>query len=183
MATDNIGVTPHDPTRVPWDRVRLTRAFTPGRNHPVVGLVWHTLEGSTTGALDWWDGCMCGSAHFIVSRNGDIVLAVRLHDRAWHAGTNRATGRSEYWRNTDANEHTVGIELEGFANREPFPAAQLASCKRLAVWLTRQYTIVPEYRPNDIRGHKNHADVSNQRSDPGRHFPMDEVLAACRGAL
>jgi N-acetyl-anhydromuramyl-L-alanine amidase AmpD len=177
----HIGDNLPDDNAVPWDTVQHIRSgHTPGRSARIVGIVWHTLEDNVAqSSINWWETCHCGGAHFIVQKSGRIIQTVKLHDTAWHAGTTTGSGRSAFWRQNNANGSTVGIELEGKA-ADGFTRRQIASAKKLARWLTKQYGIVAEHRPNSLPGHKRHSDISNERSDPGPHFPMDEILAACR---
>jgi N-acetyl-anhydromuramyl-L-alanine amidase AmpD len=169
---------------VPWDAIDLVPQFTRGRPLPITGIVWHTLEGSSSGARSWWRQCDCASAEFIIERSGLVVLCVDLGNTAWHAGTRWVngvhTGRTPYWRAHNANHGNVGIELEGSASQPSFPAAQIEGAKQLARWLTRRYGIPAEHRANDMSGHKRHSEVSNQRSDPGPNFPLAEIIQACR---
>ena len=47
------------------------------------------------------------SAHFFISRNGELWQFVGCDDRAWHAGASGYRGRSQ------CNDDSIGIELEG----------------------------------------------------------------------
>ena len=45
------------------------------------------------------------SAHFLITRTGELVQFVSTHNRAWHAG-------KSFWRGiTDINSASIGIEL------------------------------------------------------------------------
>ncbi len=67
-------------------------------------LVVHTMQGTYSGAISWFQNCAAGaSAHYNVrSSDGEITQSVAEADIAWHAG---------HW---DTNVASIGIEHEGF---------------------------------------------------------------------
>jgi N-acetyl-anhydromuramyl-L-alanine amidase AmpD len=174
---------PTDPPRiVPWDAARLIRRpFTVGRGGACVcSVVWHSLEGSADGAISWWESQGGASAHFIITRAGRILLTVPLEHTAWHAGTDGTPGsgvygRTPFWRTHNVNQHSVGVELEGFA-ATGFTHEQAASARRLADWLTAQYPIPRAHTRDQYAGHHRHSEISAQRSDPGPFFQWEWVL-------
>jgi AmpD protein len=64
------------------------------------------------------------SAHFLVRRDGDVLQFVSIDDRAAHAGRSSYDGRAE------ANDWSVGIELEGLEG-DTFEPAQYAALEEL----------------------------------------------------
>lgn len=77
----------------------------------VCGIVIHyTAGGSAKGSIDW----LCNpqsraSAHYVISRSGDVAQLVRLKDKAWHAGVAEMEVDGEML--SDPSRFTIGIEL------------------------------------------------------------------------
>ncbi len=69
-------------------------------------IVIHTMEGSYSGAISWFQNSAAGaSAHYMVrSSDGEITQMVDEEDVAWHAGD---------WT---TNARSVGIEHEGYVS-------------------------------------------------------------------
>lgn len=69
-------------------------------------VVIHTMEGSYSGSISWFQNCSAeASAHYMVrSSDGQITQMVKEEDVAWHAG------------NWDYNTRSVGIEHEGYTS-------------------------------------------------------------------
>ncbi len=84
-------------------------------------VVCHITEGSYAGACSWLKNPLAqASAHFVVSRKGEITQLVDIRDTAWANGTSytpstteKATSTIVKSRNTNANCYTVSIEHEG----------------------------------------------------------------------
>jgi N-acetylmuramoyl-L-alanine amidase len=113
------------------------------------------------------------SAHYCVTREGEVVQMVPEDKRAWHAGVS-------YWRgHKDVNSASIGIELDnpGHTNGyEPFPEAQIEALLPLLHRMIREHDIP---RANVV----GHSDVAPLRkTDPGELFPW-EVLARYRLCL
>lgn len=95
------------------------------------------------------------SAHFVVRRDGEVLQFVSIDDRASHAGRSAWAGRSE------ANDWSVGIELEGLEG-DTFEPAQYAALERLLPAIDR----VGEVR--QVVGHEHVA--PGRKIDPGPGF-------------
>ncbi len=69
-------------------------------------VVVHTVQGSYSGCISWFQNCSASvSAHYVVrSSDGQITQMVWEEDVAWHAG------------NWSYNEASVGIEHEGYVD-------------------------------------------------------------------
>ena len=132
------------------------------------------MEGWLDGAISTWNKGVAG-AHLCVLRDGGVVLSCLLENIAWHAGTDYDTGRTMFWRGTNINPYSVGIELEGFAETG-FTEKQAAAVRRVSDWLTDRYGIPRKHTFDQIAGHHAHSEISNQRSDPGPHFDWSWVL-------
>jgi N-acetyl-anhydromuramyl-L-alanine amidase AmpD len=79
--------------------------YTAGRGgNPINYVVIHTMEGSYSGSISWFQNPSAGaSAHYMVrSSDGQITQMVDDQDTAWHAG------------NWYYNQHSIGIEHEGY---------------------------------------------------------------------
>jgi N-acetylmuramoyl-L-alanine amidase len=119
----------------------------------------HTGESSFSRALSTLTDPKSGvSAHYLISRSGDIAQLVDERDRAWHAGA------SHWGPIDDVNSVSLGIELDN-NGEEPFTDAQINALLRLLGDVTTRYGI----DPRNVIGH---ADVAPMRkADPSRYFP------------
>lgn len=106
------------------------------------------------------------SAHYLISRDGEVVRLVPEDRRAWHAGVS-------YWRGIkDVNSASVGIELDHPGHRYgygPFPDAQFEALVPLVARIVKNHGIA---RANVV----GHSDVAPARKiDPGELFPWDRL--------
>lgn len=105
------------PVDMAWRRMdirgsSLVSAFVPASSSnytndsrtSVSKVVIHTVQGSYSGAISWFQNSSAQvSAHYVVrSSDGQITQSVGEEDIAWHAG---------HW---DTNEASIGIEHEGY---------------------------------------------------------------------
>ena len=95
------------------------------------------------------------SAHFFISRLGELWQFVSCDYRAWHAGQSSYRGRS------DCNNNSIGIELEGLEG-DSFEAAQYETLSALCATLMLQYPIA------HVAGHEHVA--PGRKADPGSGF-------------
>lgn len=105
------------------------------------------------------------SAHFYISRNGDLWQFVSCDDRAWHAGVSSHEGR------VNCNDYSIGIELEGVEG-DTFETQQYARLGELCRALKSRYPIA------HIAGHQHVA--PDRKSDPGPGFDwrfFQQILA------
>lgn len=165
-----------------WDEVQLIRAgySTPQQWYALTGvwreirsIVWHDMEGYLAGAIARWNTGAAG-AHLCVLRNGRIVLTCDLRNVAWHAGTSAQVdsdtyGRTEFWRRTNVNPFSIGVELEGFVASEYTPE-QLGACRRITDWVTAKHNVLRARTWDVIDGHHAHSEISARRGDPGPLF-------------
>lgn len=88
-------------------------------------IVNHITEGSYAGAVSWLCNPKSGaSAHFVISRKGEITQLVDIREAAWANGTSTDPNKNNYYgksslklvrdRKTNANYYTISIEHEGF---------------------------------------------------------------------
>tara|TARA_Y100001958_G_C20975216_1_gene368604 strand:- start:55 stop:702 length:648 start_codon:yes stop_codon:yes gene_type:complete len=102
------------------------------------------------------------SSHYLIKRNGDIIILVPDLYIAWHAG-------KSYWKNLDSlNKNSIGIEIcnPGHKNNyKEFSEKQIKSIFYLSRNLINKYNIKIE----NILGHSDIAPL--RKKDPGEKFP------------
>lgn len=101
------------------------------------------------------------SAHYYVSRGGEIYKLVDESKKAWHAGVS-------YWCGKEGlNDNSIGIEIENLGHEhgyQNFPEAQIKAVIKLCQNLIKKYNI----KPQNIAGH---SDIAPERKeDPGEFF-------------
>jgi N-acetylmuramoyl-L-alanine amidase len=98
------------------------------------------------------------SAHYLISREGDILQLVDERQRAWHAG------QSWWGGTTDLNSASIGIELDNTGDEE-FAEPQITALLRLLTDLRARHGIPAA----NILGH---GDIAPGRKvDPSAYFP------------
>ena len=98
------------------------------------------------------------SAHYLITREGEIHLLVEEENKAWHAGRALIT-----------NSQSIGIELIGKIGGE-FTEAQYQALAWLCKDINKRYGITKkEY----YKGHSEIALPKGRKRDPGRGFSWD----------
>jgi AmpD protein len=95
------------------------------------------------------------SAHFFITRGGELWQFVSCDDRAWHAGASAWRGRG------NCNDDSIGIELEGLEGRS-FENAQYRSLAALCRDIADHYPVA------HLAGHEHIA--PGRKHDPGTGF-------------
>ena len=110
------------------------------------------------------------SAHYLISKQGEIFSLVAEEKRAWHAGVS-------YWRGRNAvNDFSIGIELDNNGSEE-FSSELMQSLILLLTYLRDKYNI----HNSNIIGH---SDIAPTRKvDPGIFFPWDILYKEGIGIL
>ncbi|GAA5177420.1 N-acetylmuramoyl-L-alanine amidase [Niveibacterium umoris] len=145
----------------------LADTWTPSPNHGArrisLVVIHHTSDGDAAQALRTLTNPLLEvSAHYLLTRDGQIVQLVDERERAWHAG------QSRWGAITDVNAASIGIELDNTGD-EPFPAAQMAALYRLLADLRERHRLTP-------LAFVGHADVAPGRKvDPSSFFPWREM--------
>jgi N-acetyl-anhydromuramyl-L-alanine amidase AmpD len=125
----------HTPNKTESNRTRAT----------INAIVIHDTEGRFTGSIRFLQRARTdGSAHFVVSRRGQIVQLVPVTDVAWHSG-------NSWW-----NLHSIGIEHEGWAGRRAYTESEYRASAKLVAYLAHRWGI-PLDRDHII----GHAEVPN----------------------
>ena len=139
------------------------------------GIVIHDTEGRFIGSIRALQNPRVdGSAHFVVSRSGQIVQLVPVTDVAWHAGNG-------WW-----NLHSIGIEHEGWADRHAYTEREYRASAQLVAYLAHRWGI-----PLDRRHIIGHAEVPDpyhplrrggisHHTDPGPHWNWPHYMALVR---
>ena len=102
------------------------------------------------------------SSHFLIRRVGDVKQFVSCEDRAWHAGASTWLGQS------DCNDYSIGIELEGLEGQR-FEAAQYQSLVNLLRAMRQQFPLC------HVVGHEHIA--PGRKRDPGSGFDWAALCA------
>jgi AmpD protein len=102
------------------------------------------------------------SAHFLVRRDGAVLQFVPIDQRAWHAG------RSSWGDRAQANDWSIGIELEGLEG-ELFEPAQYDALEELLRAVDHVRAI------RHVVGHEHVA--PGRKADPGPGFDWAALAA------
>ena len=102
------------------------------------------------------------SSHYLIKKNGDIVIMVPDLYIAWHAGKSS-------WKNFKSlNKYSIGIEVSNPGhdnNYINFSKKQIVSILKLSKLLIKKYNILSK----NILGHSDIAPF--RKKDPGEKFP------------
>ena len=100
------------------------------------------------------------SAHFLITRTGQLLQFVSCEARAWHAGVSAHQGRD------NCNDYSIGVELEGLEGGH-FEAHQYACLRQLLVDLAGTYPL------RYLAGHSHVA--PGRKIDPGYGFEWAQL--------
>lgn len=156
-------------------------------------VVCHITEGSYDGAVSWLKNPNAkASAHFVVSRKGEITQLVDIRDTAWANGTSYepltkegATASIVKSRKTNANVYTVSIEHEGVFKKTG--GALSKEQEKATIFLIGHIDseikrIYGEKGKNGIKFDRNHIighfEVSPKAKPncPGKLFPFENIV-------
>jgi N-acetyl-anhydromuramyl-L-alanine amidase AmpD len=139
-------------------------------------IVIHDTEGRFVGSVRALQNASReASAHFVVSRRGQVVQLVPVADVAWHSGNSR-------W-----NLHAIGIEHEGWADRpRSYTEAEYRASAKLVAYLAHRWGI-----PLDRRHVIGHAEVPDphhrgrfggvsHHTDPGPYWNWRHYMTLVR---
>lgn len=144
----------------------------------IIAIVNHITAGLMTGCLSW----LCNpnakaSAHYLVTRKGEIYQLVKDEDTAWHAGFVNKPNWALY-DGSNPNYYTLGIEHEVLAG-DGLTEAQYQATLELHRMLIDKHNIPIDN--NHIIGHCR-IDSVNRLNDPGSKFPWDRLFGDLRGS-
>lgn len=153
--------------------------FAVGRKgHRIEAIVIHLMAGSMEGTLSWFrNPASKVSAHYGVSRKGEVVRYVNDEDTAYHAGTvDHPTAELVLAKpGVSPNLWSIGIEHEGTADQEP-TAAQMVASAELVASLCARYSI-----PIDAKHIIPHRAIRASKTCPGK-IDVLELITLARGA-
>jgi len=143
-----------------------------GANRPddlsVRYVVIHDTEGGCAASLNWLlNPDAGGSAHFLVCQDGTIYQLVRIHDIAWHAG------------NWYVNQHSIGIEHEGYRDSGGYTLAQYTASAAVVRTVVRMAGVAIMTDRNSIFGHENVPHATH--TDPGPSWDWRYYMGLVRG--
>ena len=156
---------------------RPSNNFSSRQGIKIIAIVDHITAGSFSGAVSWLSNpASKASAHYVISRSGEIVQLVADENSAWHAGGINKPNWPLY-DGVNPNRYTIGIEHEGYKDQggngdlteEQYQAT---------LWLHRQLVArhgIPVERDHII-GHYR-IDSVNRPNCPGPAFPWDRLFA------
>ena len=124
-------------------------------------VVVHTVQGSYNGCISWFQNTSAKvSAHFVISKTGDVTQMVKEKDIGWHVGSE--------------NGYTVGIEHEGYVSDANYVTPQMLDASaKLTCYLLKKYQL-----PASKAGVKGHVELPKQtHTDPGQYWPWASYLA------
>ena len=106
------------------------------------------------------------SSHYLIKKNGDIVVMVPDLYVAWHAG-------KSFWKNfTSLNKDSIGIEISNPGHEhvyKNFSKKQIQSILYLSKLLIKKYKI----KSSNVLGHSDIAPF--RKKDPGEKFPWKHL--------
>lgn len=155
-------------------------------------IVSHIAEGTYDGTISW----LCNpksqaSAHFVVSKNGEITQLIDLKEAAWGNGTSTDPKKNNHYsksslkivrdRKTNANYYTISIEHEGFY-KDSYGALTPEQLEA-TIWLHRYiinevkkiYGIEIPLDREHIVGHYQ-IDPVRKPNCPGKAFQWDKLI-------
>lgn len=119
-------------------------------------ILHHTASWNFENTIEWLvDPSAKASAHYMISREGEIVQLVLDCNVAWHAGVSELDGEKH------VNNFSVGIELIGNTCEKPLTEAQWDAM----VWLVKR--LMEKYGVDASRV------VDHRRVSPGRKVDLD----------
>ncbi len=143
----------------------------------ITTVVIHTVQGSYSGAISWFQNSSASaSAHYVVrSSDGQITQMLQEEDVGWHAG---------YW---DTNLHSIGIEHEGYvedpgtwytdAMYSESAALTRDICDRYGIPMDRDHIIGHA----DVPGCSGTGGGSSCHTDPGSGWDWDRYIDLVAG--
>ena len=106
------------------------------------------------------------SSHYLIKKNGDIVVMVPDLYVAWHAG-------KSFWKSFKSlNKNSIGIEISNPGHEHSyinFSKKQIQSIIYLSKLLVKKYKI----KPCNVLGHSDIAPF--RKKDPGEKFPWKNL--------
>jgi|HubBroStandDraft_2_1064218.scaffolds.fasta_scaffold124695_1 N-acetylmuramoyl-L-alanine amidase len=158
--------------------------FSAGRDMSPDVIVIHIMAGTAAGTDAWFgDPKAQVSAHYGITKTGEIHQYVKEVDTAYHAGIHgadfaRATAQVVKDRpGVNPNQYSIGIEHEGQAG-DVWPEAMLRASRALVKQCATTWNI-----PLDRYHVVGHHEIYPGHSCPGPSVSMDAYVAALSAPL
>lgn len=103
------------------------------------------------------------AAHLVIRRNGEVIQYSSFNRLAHHAGV------SVFEKRENCNEFSIGIELEGFADKPDYPYTEI-QYQQLAKLTNAILDNYPKITLDRITGHEDIALPAGRKTDPGSTF-------------
>jgi N-acetylmuramoyl-L-alanine amidase CwlA len=138
--------------------------------HPEA-IVIHIIDGSfAAGQSVFLDGTTQKSAHYAISRQGEVHQYVDENDTAFHAGIVVNPSWPLLKERINPNFYTVGIEHEGRPN-DAWPDLQLRTSAALVAEIAARWSI-----PLDTLHVIRHHQIRASKSCPGNWVTIEKIL-------
>lgn len=141
---------------------KQARSYRAGRPGPVSAIILHSSDGQRAGDIETLTTGPV-SAHWYVTRDGDVWHFVADADTAYHVGR---ADRPEH-----GNGRTIGIEQEHIDGKQDWPTAQVTAVAMIVHYLRRMYGDLP------VLAHAAVAVPPGRKIDP-QDYPWDRLSAA-----
>lgn len=161
--------------------LRKNKTFKTSQKWDVI--VNHITEGLVPGIIGYMEKQEAEiSAHFLVTRKGNIYQFVDLEHGAWHCIKNKPSNPIVKSRTAPVNLYSVGIEHEGkhALTKGRLTPEQYQATLELHKYIIEQFEAT--YKEpflidrNHIIGHFEVDTVNRDVSDPGKEFPWEELM-------
>lgn len=152
----------------------------------------HIAEGTYNGTISWLKNPISiASAHFVVSKNGEVTQLVDLRDAAWAQGLSaskipKSTLKTVRDRGVNPNLYCISIEHEGKykdtkgALTDAQKVATVELIKHIRAEVRRIYNIDIPISREHIVGH-NEINPNSKPHCPGEKFPFEEIISELKG--
>ena len=139
------------------------------RGHTIDGVIIHSMAGYYKGTLAWFNNpAVIASAHYLISKTGEISKCVEEKNAAWHSGevTVKYDQAPKIIRDkwgVNPNLFTIGLELEDENNKQwHYPQKQYFATVELVADIMKRYKL--DISTDTILMHKEINPI--HRSDP-----------------
>jgi N-acetylmuramoyl-L-alanine amidase len=135
-------------------------------------IVIHIIDGSfAAGESVFLDPSAQKSAHYAVSKSGEVHQYVDENDTAFHAGVVVNPSWSLLKKGVNPNYYTIGIEHEGRPD-DVWPEEQLSASASLVLEIAARWAI-----PLDLDHVIRHHQIRASKSCPGNWLTIDNLLS------
>lgn len=144
--------------------------YHPGRMRSVESIILHSSDGHCTGdiATLTQPGAPDVSAHWYVTRTGDVWHFVQNADTAYHVG--------QVFDQRYSNSSSIGIEQEHMDGEEGWPDSQVMSVSRIVAALRQKYGPIP------VKSHAEVAAPHGRKVDP-MGYPWGDISRYVASAM